>query len=91
VAVTVDAAELTRLRGRLATIWQEWLSAQDRQGYRPHVTIQNKVSSDQARRLYDQLAAQWEPFTGRGEGLLLWRYMGGPWEPAGEFLFGETD
>jgi hypothetical protein len=86
----VDAPELTRLRRRLATLWNEWLSAQDRQGYRPHVTIQNKVPSDQARRLYDQLAAEWEPFTGQGEGLLLWRYMGGPWEHAGEFLFEGT-
>lgn len=91
VAITVDAPELTRLRRRLATTWNEWLSAQDRQGYRPHVTIQNKVTSDQARTLYDQLAAEWEPFTGRGEGLLLWRYIGGPWEHAGEFPLGETD
>ena len=23
------------------------------------------------------------------EGLMLWRYLGGPWEPAGSYCFGE--
>ena len=91
VAVAVDSPELTRLRGRLASVWSAWLSAQDRQGYRPHVTIQNKVAPDKARRLYERLAAAWEPFPACGEGVLLWRYLGGPWELVQDFPFAGDD
>lgn len=87
VAVEVECPELVRLQKRLAQKWFVWLSAQDQQGYRPHVTIQNKAGSDEARRLHDRLAKEWEPFSGSGMGLLLWRYQGGPWELIDEFDF----
>jgi hypothetical protein len=87
VAVEVDAPELIVLRKTLAAAWGGWLSAQDRQGYRPHITIQNKVPPDQARQLYAQLGTDWQPFQAAGKGLLLWRYLGGPWELAGEYRF----
>lgn len=90
VAIEVAAPELLRLRARLAGAWAAWLSAQDRQGYRPHVTIQNKVAPAQARQLYDDLAARWAPIETRGVGLLLWHYLGGPWQLAEEFLFAGT-
>ena len=89
VAVEVGSPELIKLRGRLAAVWGRWLGAQDRQVFRPHVTIQNKVAADEARRLYERLNGAWEPLSGRGEGLLLWRYLGGPWKLAGEFPFVE--
>lgn len=87
VAVEVDCPELIQLRQQLATHWRDWLSRQDQQGYRPHITIQNKVTPDQARLLYDQLTSEWEAFQGTGEGLLLWYYKGGPWELANQFDF----
>lgn len=87
VAIEVSAPELLRLRARLAAEWAPWLGAQDRQGYRPHVTIQNKVAPAQARQLYNDLAARWAPLEARGVALLLWHYLGGPWQLAGEFPF----
>lgn len=86
-AVEVASRELIELRGRLEAAWGMWLGAQDRQAFRPHVTIQNKVAADEARRLYENLIGTWKPLSGRGEGLLLWRYLGGPWEFADEFSF----
>lgn len=80
VAITVESPPLLDLRRQLATTWHDWLGVQDRQRYQPHVTIQNKVTGVVARQLYEQLAASWQPFSGQGEGLLLWRYRGGPWE-----------
>ncbi|WP_199332239.1 MULTISPECIES: 2'-5' RNA ligase family protein [Fischerella] len=88
VAVVVDCPELVRLQKFLAEAWSLWLSPQDRQAYRPHVTIQNKVTPQAARQLYNQLIGSWESFDGYGEGLLLWHYKGGPWELVGEFAFG---
>lgn len=88
VAIEVDSPQLIQLRQNLAKTWQNWLSRQDQQGYRPHITIQNKASSEAARQLYEQLSEQWQPGQGHGEGLLLWRYLGGPWELVQQFEFG---
>lgn len=87
VAVDIHCPELARLRSRLVVGWSAWLGRQDQQGYRPHVTIQNKVASNKARQLYEQLVNGWSPFNGYGEGLLLWYYKGGPWTLADEVLF----
>lgn len=87
VAVEVECPALVQLRRQLATTWSTWLSAQDRQPYRPHLTIQNKVSSVEARQLYNQLSPTWTPLDARGSGLLLWRYLGGPWELLDTFSF----
>jgi 2'-5' RNA ligase len=87
VAFELDAPRLLALRRRLAALWAPWLTAQDRAGFRPHVTVQNKVAPIEARALLGRLRAGFEPFPVRGEGLLLWRYLGGPWAAAGDFPF----
>jgi 2'-5' RNA ligase len=88
VAYELSTPELSALRRELTRGWEPWLSAQDRQGFKPHVTVQNKVSPEQARVLYQELQASFAPFEVRGVGLSLWRYLGGPWEEAGTYLFG---
>lgn len=87
VAIELVSPELMQLRQTLAESWSDWLSAQDQQGYRPHITIQNKVAALEAQRVYGQLLEQWQPLQGYGEGLLLWHYQGGPWTLASEFSF----
>jgi hypothetical protein len=87
VALDVSAPAIGALRARLAARWRERLSPQDRQGWRPHATVQNKVGADRARALHAELSASLPVREGRAEGLLLWRYRGGPWEPAGNFAF----
>jgi hypothetical protein len=79
VAFRLEAAALLALRQKLAARWAAWLGAQDRRPFRPHVTIQNKVAPATARALHGELAAGFRPFTVEGRGLLLWRYLGGPW------------
>jgi 2'-5' RNA ligase len=91
VALEVEAPKLRALRDALAGSWSPWLGAQDRQPYRPHVTVQNKVAPDVARSLYDELRLSWRPLEARGEGLLLWRYLGGPWELVEEHRFVDAD
>jgi len=87
VAYTVDAPALRELRAELAQRWEPWLSRQDRQRLSPHVTIQNKVEPERARALYDELNASFMPADAAIEGVMLWRYLGGPWEPVQYFLF----
>jgi hypothetical protein len=55
----VASPALLALRQQLATTWPEWLGAQDRQRYQPHVTVQNKVKAEVVRHLYAQLGATW--------------------------------
>jgi 2'-5' RNA ligase len=88
VAYELSSAELSALRRKLARRWEPWLGPQDHQGFRPHVTVQNKVSPERARALHEQLQATFSLFAVEGLGLSLWRYLGGPWEPAGTYSFG---
>ncbi|WP_366914582.1 2'-5' RNA ligase family protein [Enterovirga sp.] len=87
VALAFASAELVRLRQALAREWADWLSAQDSARIAPHVTVQNKVAPEAARRLLAELQGEFQPFTARAEGLLLWRYLGGPWERLRLFRF----
>jgi 2'-5' RNA ligase len=87
VGLSLRSPQLLSLRENLAAEWWPWLVAQDRAGYRPHVTLQNKVSAAEARKTQQSVAASFRPFTIRGMGLHLWRYLGGPWEDAGLFRF----
>ena len=91
VAIAYEASELARLHGRLAAAWSGWLTAQDRQSFRAHVTIQNKVDPKAARTLLDHLRDGPEPPTCDVEGLALWRYLGGPWEPVATCFFGNAE
>jgi 2'-5' RNA ligase len=87
VAYQLASSELSALRARLAARWAPWLNRQDQQAWRPHVTVQNKVEPEQARALLEHLSRGFQPYDVRAEGLLLWRYRGGPWEAAGAFPF----
>ena len=80
-AFDIAAPALVRLRAALAASWRDWLTPQDRQGFRPHVTVQNKVAPDAARVLAQDLA-NLPPIKGQIVGLDLWHYEGGPWRLA---------
>ena len=80
VAYVLEAPELTALRRELADGWEGLLTAQDRQRHAPHVTVQNKVTPEQARALLAELSAGFAPYDVTATGLASWRYLGGPWE-----------
>lgn len=86
-AIEIAAPELISLRAKLANKWREFLTAQDQQKFKPHVTVQNKVAPDEAKILYEQLKAGWQSRKGSAVGLQLWHYVGGPWRLADEFIF----
>ena len=80
VAFRVVCDELEAMREELADGLHGLLSAQDAGGWRPHVTIQNKVQPRVARMLRQSLEGDFEPRPLRIAGLGLHRYLGGPWE-----------
>ena len=87
VAYALDMPEVVAVRARLAAAWADWLTPQDRQGFRPHVTVQNKVAPEAARALLGELEAGYAVWRGEVLGLGLWRYEGGPWAHVGEMRF----
>jgi 2'-5' RNA ligase len=87
VAIAIASPELVALHQHLAYEWQSWLTPQDRQRFQAHVTIQNKAAVNEARDLHRELKAGFRPLSMRGEGLQLWRYLGGPWESVRRFRF----
>ncbi|MBT9392752.1 2'-5' RNA ligase family protein [Hymenobacter sp. NST-14] len=87
VAYSLENDVLRQLHRQLQTQWADWLTPQDRQPLRPHVTVQNKVLPPVAKALHEQLAADFVPCTVTGTGLGLWAYRGGPWEALGQFPF----
>ncbi|GAA2723094.1 2'-5' RNA ligase family protein [Cellulomonas aerilata] len=80
VAFDLSAPEAESLRAGLARRWAGRLTAQDSQRWRPHVTVQNKVTPEAARALHRQLAATFVPYDAEAVGWGLFRYRGGPWE-----------
>jgi 2'-5' RNA ligase len=79
VAVTVHAPALVAMRAAIARDFAGRLTAQDQRPLQPHVTVQNKAEPEVAEALYAELSRTFGPWSGAGEGLLLWRYLGGPW------------
>ena len=86
-AYVLDSPGLAAVRGVLAEAWRPWLTPQDRQPFRPHITVQNKVDAETARATVSALAAAFVPLSTSCQGLKLWRYVGGPWEALATFLF----
>lgn len=87
VAFRIVSDELDLVRDELARGFAGMLSAQDAHGWRPHVTIQNKVAPRVARALLAELERGFAPRPLAIAGLGLHRYLGGPWERLGVYPF----
>ena len=87
VAFRVVSPSLDTIRDELATDFHGLLTAQDSAGWRPHVTIQNKVPPKEARALLARLEPDFRPRPLGIVGLGLHRYLGGPWEPIEHYPF----
>jgi hypothetical protein len=80
VAFRIVSPDLDHIRDGLAGGLHGLLGAQDSRGWRPHVTIQNKVAPKVARALKQSLERGFEPRPLAIGGLGLYRYLDGPWE-----------
>jgi 2'-5' RNA ligase len=87
VAYFLESPPAGALHRRLSSAFAEHLSAQDRQGFRPHVVVQNKTTPEIAKATLALLLAGFEPSPVRAMGLDLWRYLDGPWEHMRRFTF----
>ena len=90
VAYDLRSAGLDALHRELARRWDPWLTPQDARPLSPHVTVQNKTTPEAAHALLAELSAGFAAYDVQARGLALWRYLGGPWEPMGEWPFAAT-
>ena len=87
VAYDLRSSQLDAARAELVRRWSPWLTPQDARPHAAHVTVQNKVQPAAARALLGELQAGFVPYEVTATGLVLWRYLGGPWEPLGDYRF----
>ena len=86
-AFRVESPGLADIRDRLADAFAPMLMPQDSAGWRPHVTIQNKVAPAEAKALLQRLQADFTPRPVAIAGLASWWYRGGPWEEIASYKF----
>ena len=87
VAFRVVSDELEAIREAIADHFHGLLCAPDAAGWRPHVTIQNKVAPRQAKALLDELERDFRPRPLGIAGLSVHRYRGAPWEMVASYKF----
>jgi 2'-5' RNA ligase len=87
VAIRIVSPELESLRAELADAFSGLLTPQDAAGWRPHVTIQNKVTPGAATALLSELGRTFTARSVRIAGIGSYFYRGGPWEPMSRHMF----
>ncbi|WP_033923482.1 2'-5' RNA ligase family protein [Sphingomonas sp. 37zxx] len=87
VALRIESPAIEEIRARLADAFAPMLIPQDRAGWRPHVTIQNKVEPAVAKALCQQIEAGFVARRLSITGLGAWWYRGGPWEALSRHMF----
>ena len=87
VAYRVVSDELEAIRETIADHFHGLLCGPDAAGWRPHVTIQNKVAPKEARALLSKLEQDFRPRPLGIAGLALHCYLGGPWETVARYPF----
>ncbi|WP_181950901.1 2'-5' RNA ligase family protein [Aurantiacibacter spongiae] len=86
-ALRIESEGMIALWRELADRFHGLLTPQDEHRPRLHVTVQNKVSLEDAKALQAQLAPQIVPRDFAFAGLGLHAYRGGPWEHLKSFRF----
>ena len=87
VAFDCEGEALHALRRSIAEAFTDELTRQDAQGFRPHVTVQNKVTPDVAKATLAAVADRYEPWSFEALGLIAWDYLGGPWRHRATYPF----
>lgn len=87
VAFRIESEDLASIRANLADAFAGLLTPQDLAGWRPHITVQNKVEPQLAKRLLKQLESDIVARPLSIAGLASWSYRQGPWEPIRRYPF----
>ena len=87
VALDVRTPDLVAMRAALADGFAGQLTPQDAAGWRPHITIQNKVTAAAAAALHAALSRDFRPRPIGIAGIATHHYVEGDWQPIARFMF----
>jgi len=87
VAYRIVSDELDSIRSELADAFRGHLTQQDSHGWRPHITVQNKVTSSVAIATLAALERDFTPRPLAVTGLAYYHYEGGPWRLGRRYAF----
>lgn len=87
VAYRIVSDELDSIRAELADALRGHLTQQDSHGWRPHITVQNKVTSSVAITTLAALEREFRPRPLAITGLAYHHYEGGPWRLGRRYAF----
>ncbi len=86
-AIEALCPPLLEFHHRFQKLYFSELSKQDQQKKKLHVTLQNKVSPDKAKKDFEDFKVKFQGFRGEAIGLSLHHYQGGPWQKVKDFMF----
>ena len=87
VAFRIVSDELDSIRTDLTAAFRGHLTQQDSHGWRPHITVQNKVTSSIAVATLAALERSFVPYPLVVAGLAYYHYEGGPWRLGRHYSF----
>ena len=87
VAYRIVSDELDSIRAEVADAFRGHLTQQDSHGWRPHITVQNKVTSSIAVATLAALERGFAPHPLAVTGLAYLHYEGGPWRLGRRYPF----
>lgn len=87
VAYRIASDDLDAIRAILADAFRGHLTQQDSHGWRPHITVQNKVTSSVAVATLATLDCEFTPRPLAIIGLAYHHYEGGPWRLGRRYPF----
>ena len=90
VAYRIVSDDLDAIRAELADAFRGHLTQQDSHGWRPHITVQNKVTSSIAIATLADLERGFSPRPLFVTGLAFYHYEGGPWRLGRRYPFRAT-
>lgn len=95
VGLNLASHKLRILHQELLEMWREegiQLTEQDKRTLKAHVTVQNKVTEEEARETLEKVQRQFREMACKGEGFSLWRYEEtGTWSHLEDFRFSKEE
>ena len=88
VSYAIESPQLLHLHAKMQSKFGPYLIRNDRKIMKPHITIQNKVTTYKAQKTHALLLKDFKPFVVKAIGFTSWYYVKGYWDKKEDYLFG---
>ena len=88
VSYAIESPQLLNLHAEMQSKFDPYLIRNDRKILKPHITIQNKVTTYKAQKTHVLLLKDFKPFVVKAIGFTSWYYLKGYWDKKEDYLFG---